>query len=235
MRPITFSPQNSFFHIQTARIKMKKYLTEFIGTFFLVLTAVLATQQPGIAPMAPWAIAGIYLGMVFAGGHISGAHYNPVLTLAAWMSRRIGRTDVIYYLAAQLIAALLAAAIGVFLHECGGGTAIVTRIQEQSLCVVMAEFLGAFALTYALMQVAFTPSAEGSVQHALAAAFLLVALSYTFGRLSGGMFNPALAFGACVAGMVAWEDFWVYLVGSIMGAAAGATVFQLLNSKDEGY
>lgn len=214
---------------------MKKYLVEFIGTFFLVLTAVLTTQQPAIAPMAPWAIAGIYLGMVFAGGQISGAHYNPVLTLASWMARRTGRTDLIYYLAAQLIAALLAAAIAVFLHECGGGTAIVSRIQEQSLCVVMVEFLGTFALTYALMQVAFAPSAEGSVQHGLAAAFILIALSYTFGRLSGGMFNPALAFGGCVAGIIAWEDFWVYLVGPVMGAAAGATVFQLLNNKEEGY
>ncbi|MCC7467320.1 MAG: aquaporin [Saprospiraceae bacterium] len=214
---------------------MKKYLTEFIGTFFLVLTAVLTTQQPSIAPMAPWAIAGIYLGMVYAGGHISGAHYNPALTLAAWIARKKDRTDVIYFLAAQMIAALLAASIGVFLHECGGGTAIVSRIQEQSLCVVMAEFLGTFALTYALMQVAIANSTEGSLQHGLGAAFILVALSYTFGRLSGGMFNPALAFGACVAGILAWEDFWVYLVGPVMGAAAGATVYQLLNSKDADY
>jgi aquaporin Z len=214
---------------------MKKYLTEFIGTFFLVLTAVLTTQQPAIASMAPWAIAGIYLGMVYAGGQISGAHYNPALTLAAWMSRKIARTDVIYYLAAQMIAALLAAAIGVFLHECGGGTAIVSRIPEHSLCVVIAEFLGAFALTYALMQVAIVPSTEGSIQHGLGAAFILVALSYTFGRLSGGFFNPALAFGACVAGIIAWEDFWVYLLGPVMGAAAGTTVFQLLTSKDADY
>lgn len=214
---------------------MKKYLTEFIGTFLLVLTAVLTTQQPALAPMAPWAIAGIYLGMIFAGGQVSGAHYNPALTLVAWMSRKISRTDVIYYLVAQMIAALLAAAIGVFLHECGGGTAIVSRIQEQSLCVVMAEFLGAFALTYTLMQVAITPSTEGSIQHGLGAAFILVALSFTFGRLSGGFFNPALAFGGCAAGIIAWEDFWVYLVGPIMGAAAAATVSQLLNSKDEGY
>jgi aquaporin Z len=214
---------------------MKKYLTEFIGTFFLVLTAVLVNQQPGIAPMAPWAIAGVYLGMVLAGGGLSGAHYNPVLTLVGLMNRKLSLTDTLYYIVAQLIAATMAASIGVFLHECGGGTSIITRIQEQSLCVVMAEFLGTFALTYALMHVAFVPSAEGSLQHGITAAFLLVALSYTFSRLSGGFFNPALAFGASVAGMIAWEDLWVYVLGPGLGAAAGATVYQLINAPDDGY
>lgn len=232
---ITFSPQNSFFHIQCARFKMKKYLTEFIGVFFLVLTAVLTAQQPGIAPMAPWALAGIYMVMVYAGGGISGAHYNPALTLVALMNRKISRADALYYLMAQLIAALLAASIGVFLHECGGGTAIVSRIQEQGLCVVMAEFLGTFAFTYALMQVAFAPSAEGSMLHGLTAAIALMAMSYTFGRLSGGVFNPALGFGAGVAGMIAWEDLWVYIVGPCMGAAAGSTVYQLLQAKEDEY
>ncbi|MCI0408976.1 MAG: aquaporin, partial [Acidobacteria bacterium] len=63
---------------------MNKYLVEFIGTFFLVLTIGFAVLEPGAGPLAPLAIGSALMVMVYAGGHISGAHYNPAVTLAVW-------------------------------------------------------------------------------------------------------------------------------------------------------
>jgi len=86
---------------------MKKYLTEFIGTFFLVLTVVMVVNNPGIDPMAPLAIAGMYLAMIYAGSHISGGHFNPAITIAFLMRRQINRGDALYYIIVQLIASVL--------------------------------------------------------------------------------------------------------------------------------
>src|ERR1041385_1658421 len=95
---------------------MNKYLTEFIGTFFLVFTigcTGVPPASPGVIP--PLAIGAILMTMVFAGGHISGAHYNPAVTLAVWMRGRCPKRDVVPYLVAQIAAALVAACAVSFL------------------------------------------------------------------------------------------------------------------------
>ncbi len=90
---------------------MNKYLTEFIGTFFLVLT-VGCTVIPGNAGViAPLAIGASLMVMIFAGGHVSGAHYNPAVTLAVWIRGRCDTKDVIPYMVAQVAAAVVAALV----------------------------------------------------------------------------------------------------------------------------
>ncbi|MFN0034350.1 MAG: MIP/aquaporin family protein [Saprospiraceae bacterium] len=212
---------------------MKKYLTEFIGTFFLVLTVVLTANNPGIAPMAPLAIGSVLMVMIYAGGHISGAHYNPAVTIAVLIRGKIDRNDALYYIIAQLIAGGVAAAIGAYLHDCGGGAAIAARVNEQSLCAVLAEFLGTFALAYVVLNVATTRSNAGNSHYGLAIGFTVLAAAYALGGLSGGAFNPAVAVGASVAGMFAWGDIWVYLVGTVFGAAAAATAFQAVYGRED--
>jgi len=230
---ITFSPQNSFFQGHSKRNKMKKYLTEFIGTFFLVLTVVLANNNPSILPMAPLAIAGMYLAMIYAGGHISGGHYNPAVTLAVLIRGKIDRGDALYYVIAQLIASVFAAAIGVFLHDCGNGGEIAARVNEQAMCVVLAEFLGTFALAYVVLNVATTRSNASNSHYGIAIGFTMLASNYALGGLSGGAFNPAIALGASVAGMFAWDDMGVYLIGTLLGAAAAATVFHATYGRED--
>jgi aquaporin Z len=206
---------------------MKKYLTEFIGTFFLVLTVVMSVNNPGIAPMAPIAIAGMYLAMIYAGSPNSGAHFNPAVTMAMLMGKKIDRGDALYYIIAQLIASVLAAAIGVYLHDCGGGLDIVARVNEQPICAVLGEFLGTFALVYVVLNVSAQGETASPSFHGLAIGFTVLAAGYAFGGLSGGVFNPAIYFGGSVAGMFAWDDILVYLIGTLLGAAAAATVVQL--------
>jgi aquaporin Z len=215
------------------RIKMKKYLTEFIGTFFLVLTVVLASNNPSIALLAPLAVAGMYLAMIYAGGHISGGHYNPAVTLAILIRGKIDRGDALYYVLAQLIASVVAAAIGVFLHDCGNGAEIVARVNEQAMCAVLAEFLGTFALAYVVLNVATIRSNTGNSHYGLAIGFTVLAASYALGGLSGGAFNPAIALGATVAGMFAWDDIGIYLIGTLLGGAAAATVFHVTYGRED--
>ncbi|MDO8367859.1 MAG: aquaporin [Saprospiraceae bacterium] len=212
---------------------MKKYLTEFIGTFFLVLTVVLAANNPNMAAMAPLAIAGMYLAMIYAGGHISGGHFNPAVTLAILIRGKIDRGDALYYVIVQLIASVFAAAIGVFLHDCGNGAEIVARVNEHAMCAVLAEFLGTFVLAYVVLNVMTTHSNANNSHYGIAIGFTVLAAGYGLGGLSGGAFNPAIALGASVAGMFAWEDILVYLIGNVLGAAVAATVFHVTYGRED--
>src|SRR3954447_12571008 len=94
---------------------MKKYITELIGTFFLVLTIGCTVISGAAGVIPPLAIGSALMGMIYAGGHISGAHYNPAVTLAIWLRGKCLAKDVIPYMLSQIIGAMLAAAVVAFL------------------------------------------------------------------------------------------------------------------------
>jgi aquaporin Z len=89
---------------------MMKYLVELIGTFFLVATVGFTVVEPGAGTLAPLAIGSVLMVMVYAGGHVSGGHCNPAVALAVWLRGRCPTTDVAWYMAAQVVGALIAAA-----------------------------------------------------------------------------------------------------------------------------
>lgn len=212
---------------------MKKYLIEFIGTFFLVLTVVMATTDPSISPLAPLAVASMYASMVLMGRHISGAHYNPAITFALLMRQKMDRTDALYYAVSQFGAAIVASMIGVFLHDCAHGPHILPRVNEQSFCAVLGEFLGVFILVFVYANKMSSTSEEEHLPDGLTLGLVALAASLTLGSLSGGFFNPASALGATVAGMLSFGDIWVYLIGALMGAAGAVTVIQFTNVKSD--
>ena len=123
---------------------MKKYLVEFIGTFFLVLTVGMTVVAPGAGALAPLAIGSALMIMVYAGGHVSGGHYNPAVTLAVWLRGRCAAGDVPFYIAAQILAAVVAAA-GVL---CFKGHPAVTPMEIKILPALIAEVVGTFALCF---------------------------------------------------------------------------------------
>jgi aquaporin Z len=204
---------------------MKKYLVEFIGTFFYVLTVVLAANNPNIAPMAPLAIGSMLAVMTYAGSHISGAHFNPAVTLAMLMRGKTEGNEAAVYMIAQILAAVVAAAIGAYLHSCSGEPAIAFHSNHDGFCSGLAEFLGAFAVVYVLFNVSTSDKNAGNSHYGLAIGFTLMAAMFGLGGISGGVFNPAVAIGGAIAGMYAAGDLWIYLVGAFAGAAAAATVF----------
>ncbi len=205
---------------------LPKLLTEFIGTFFLVLTIGL-TVLIG-TEFAPIAIGCVLMVMVYMGGHISGAHYNPAVTLAVWLRGRVGSTEGGFYIAAQLAAALVAALVVYLVND---RTLDVAPAAETSLFeFFLLELLFTFALALVVLNVATARATEGNSYYGLAIGFTVLAGAFAAGPISGGAFNPAVALGPIVVDALLGDGsslggLWVYLVACFAGGALAAFVF----------
>ena len=207
---------------------MKKYLVEFIGTFFLVLTVGLVVRQG--APLAPLAIGSILMVMIFAGGHISGGHFNPAVTLAAFLRGRCDRADVLPYWIAQFLAGGAAALlVNLLLHGRVDPAVIALRPTVPSFIV---EFLFTFALAWVVLNAAPSKGTMGNSFYGLAIGFTVLVGAITVGAISGGAFNPAVGLGVFVMGLESAKQFAVYLVSEFGGAALAAIAFRAINGLD---
>ncbi len=203
---------------------MKKYLVEFIGTFFLVFTVALAVRQS--APLAPLAIGSILMVMIFAGGHVSGGHFNPAVTLAAFLRGRCERRDVLPYWIAQFVAAVVAALlVNVVLNGRVPGAAAL----HPTLGSFIVEFLFTFALAWVVLNVATAKATMGNSFYGLAIGFTVFVGATTVGGISGGAFNPAVGLGVFVSGLESGKQFVVYLVSEFAGAAVAAAAYRAVN------
>ena len=209
---------------------MNKYLTEFIGTMFLVLVVGVAAIGGAAGAMAPMAIGTTLMVMVYAGGHISGGHYNPAVTLAVLVRGKIDIGGAITYWIAQIGGALAAWAIATFIFDVeGADTSAVTSVSQG----LGAEILGTFALAYVVLNTATAKGTNGNSFYGLAIGFTVMACAYTFGGFSGGAFNPAVAIGACLMKGFIWADLWIYLVGCLAGGVLAGLVFNMNNPDDK--
>jgi aquaporin Z len=209
---------------------MKKYITEFIGTFFLVLTIGL-TVNIGVGTMAPLAIGAALMIMVYAGGHISGGHYNPAVTLAVLIRGRIAVAEAIPYMIVQVFGAVVAAFTVKYLI--GGNLSVAATANPAAIKALIAEALGTFALAYVVLNVATTKANAGNSYFGLAIGFTVTVMAYALGAFSGGAFNPAVAVGISFMKMAAWSDIWIYLAGCFGGAILAALVFKMNNADDK--
>jgi len=202
---------------------MGKYITEFIGTFFLVLVVALTGNAA--------AIGTVLMVMVFAGGHISGAHYNPAVTLAVLIRGKVSSQDAIIYMIAQIVAAAIAAFLAKwYVGDMGVAT---LELNGRILKAFVSELLGTFALAYVVLNVATSKGTTGNSFYGLAIGFTVFAMASTFGAVSGGAFNPAVALGATIIKAFAWENIWIYLVACFGGGFAAALVFNFVNKEDK--
>lgn len=210
---------------------MKKYLVEFIGTFFLILTIVTVVNGIGSGNfLAPVAIGSALMVMVYAGGHISGAHYNPAVTLGVVMRGACPASDAPGYIIAQILGGVAAAVLGAAVFAkgtiLGGGPAI-----ENMGAAIGAEFLGTFALVWVVLNTATTKSTEGNSYYGLAIGFTVTAMAYALGGFgTGGCFNPAVAIGAAMNGLASWGTAITALVSDFAGAAVAALLFKFAYS-----
>ena len=206
---------------------MRKYLAEFIGTFFLVLTIGLTGIAAGSGVIAPLAIGSVLMVMIYAGGHVSGAHFNPAVTLGVFLRGRCPAADVVPYWGAQLLGAVAAAAVVLFLK-----TAEAVRFDPVVPAAFAAEFLFTFALVYVVLNVATAKSTAGNSYFGLAIGFTVLSGAFAVGDVSGGAFNPAVAVGAMMMGMLPFGSLWLYLAAELAGAAAAAFAFKAINPED---
>src|SRR4051794_24745822 len=205
----------------------RKLAVEFIGTFFLVFTVGMAVATAGT--LAPLAIGGALMVMVFAGGHVSGGHYNPAVSLAVSLRRKLSATDCAWYVVVQVLGALAAAAVVSILGYTPKSPAAVAGVGK----MLIVEFLFAFALCYVVLNVATAKETEGNSFYGLAIGFTVAVGAFAVGSVSGGAFNPAVAIGATVMGLFSWSHIWVYLVANFAGGAAAAYAFRLTQPVDE--
>jgi len=204
---------------------MKKYLMEFIGTFFLVL-AICMTVIGGAGNFAPIAIGSMLMVMIFAGGHISGAHYNPAVTLGVFLRGKCLASDVPMYMIAQCLGAVAAHFVScILLASLGAEPATASTLSV--VPALIAEFLGTFALVFVILNVATADETEGNSFYGLAIGFTVTACAYALGGVSGGAFNPAVALGVTFAGLSAWANIWIFIVANLAAGAAAAAVFKI--------
>jgi aquaporin Z len=207
---------------------MNKYIAEFIGTFFLVLTIGCTVVGNGAGALAPLAIGSALMVMIFAGGHISGGHFNPAVTLGVWLRGKCDTKDVAPYMIFQIIAGVLAALAVKFLK----GGANVTPLQPAVVPALLAEFLFTFALVYVVLNTATAKGTSGNSFYGLAIGFTVMVGAFSVGNISGGAFNPAVAVGISVMGLSSWSNIWICLVADFFGGAVAAGAFKALNPAD---
>jgi aquaporin Z len=197
----------------------RKLVVEFVGTFFLVLTIGLSVATAG--ELAPLAIGAMLMVMVFAGGHVSGAHYNPAVSTAVLLRGRMDAREYVGYVVTQLVAAVAAALVVTALGYDADQVAGVAGAGK----MLVAEFLFTFALAYVVLNVATSRGTADNSFYGLAIGFTVVAGAFAVGSISGAAFNPAVAIGAMTMGVLSWGDVWIYLLANLAGGAAAAAVF----------
>ena len=196
---------------------MNKYIAEFIGTFFLVLTigCTVVGAIPGV--IAPLAIGAALMVMVYAGGHISGGHYNPAVTLGVLIRGKIKVADVAPYMISQLLAAAAAAAT----VKCLRAGIVITPGVLKIGPALLAEFLFTFALVYVVLNSATAEDTSGNSFYGLAIGMTVMTGAFAVGDISGGAFNPAVAVGISILGLASWSNIWIYLVANFCGGRGG--------------
>jgi aquaporin Z len=208
----------------------RKLVVELIGAFFLVFT-VGASVYSG-SPLAPLAIGASLMVMIYAGGHISGGHYNPAVTMAVLVRGRIGLSEAVGYWIAQLVAGLLAAVVVRAVITPAAAT--TQNLSGHALVAAfVAELLFTFALTYVVLNVATSKDHPNNSFYGLAIGFTVMVGAFAVGGISGGAFNPAVALGGAAMGLFAWPTFWIYPVAELAAAVVAGLAFRALNPDDK--
>ena len=204
---------------------MKKLLTEFLGTFFLVLIIGLAVTTG--TPMPPLTIGVGLAVLVYMGGHVSGAHYNPAVSLAAMLRGKLPAADLVPYIVAQVLGALAAAAM---VHVIMGQTfAPAPAVGQGFVAPLLVETLFTFLLVLVVLNTATHPATKGNSFYGLAIGGAVMAGAFVGGGISGGAFNPAVGIGPilvhAVTGGGSFANLWLYLVGPLLGGVLAAVVY----------
>jgi aquaporin Z len=210
---------------------LRKCVAEFIGTLFLVLTVGAAVLSE--ASLAPLAIGGVLMVMVYAGGHVSGAHYNPAVTLAVLLRGRITPAEAAAYAGAQLAGGVVGALVARWAVNPEEVTALSLSGRELG-AALLVEVLFTFALAYVVLNVATSSSHPDNSFYGLAIGFTVLGGAIAVGGISGGAFNPAVAIGGSIAGLFSWSSLWVYLLSQSIGGALAGLTFLALNPHERG-
>lgn len=204
---------------------MKKYLTEFIGTFFLVLIIGLSKN--------PLAIGFGLTILVYMGAHISGAHYNPAVSLAMLLRKEINISDFIKYILSQVLGASLAAYVVSIMSS---NMIVQPDLQEPVAIILLAELMFTYLLVFVILNVATHPNLKGNSFYGFAIGLTVMAGAYCVGPLTGGVFNPAVSVGPSLIDLITGNGIsqhflWYYLTAPVAGSIIAVIHFNFILKK----
>ena len=208
-----------------------KGIAEFVGTFFLALTIFIAAVSGLAGNFAPIAIGLTLMVMIYAVGYVSGAHFNPAVTIGLFIKGDCSKEELPYYLVAQIIAGVLAFFVGSELVLNGvssnlTGGEITEMDFDSTLSVLAAELLWTFALMFVIINVATEQS--GNQFYGAAIGFTVMAGAFTVGSISLGSFNPAVTTMLIASGKLAVADCWMHFIPQIAGAVAAVYAHKIM-------
>ncbi|TAL57585.1 MAG: porin [Bacteroidetes bacterium] len=215
---------------------MKRYLTEFIGTFFLVAVICLTAGNF----LAPIAIGSLLIAIIYMGYPVSGAHYNPATTLAILILRKISLKEFLLYLLVQLAAGCAGALVYFFVWGRNSGIPR-PNAEINILKPLFLETIFTFIMILVILYVAASKRTAGNNYYGLAIGVVVTGISITGAEISGGAFNPAVGFGPmlidALLGTCSCNPFeygWIYFAGPLTGSALAACTFRFLSPEDIG-
>ena len=217
-------------HTPQYGIAARKYATEFIGAFFLTFAVAMAALSGSV--FVPLAAGATLMVMIYAGGHISGGHYNPAVTMAALVRRRIGISDAVAYWIVQAVGGIAAGALARALVN-PATVKTLTLSGHTEVAAAVVEVLITFALCYVVLNVATSKDQKNNGFFGLAIGFTVAAGAFSVGGISGGVFNPAVALGGATAGLFAWSTIWVYVLVELAAGIVAGLAFLTLNPDDK--
>lgn len=215
---------------------MKRYVTEFIGTFFLVAVICLTTGNF----LAPIAVSSLLIALIYMGYSVSGAHYNPATTLAILILKKISFKEASIYVLVQLAAGCAGAFVYFFVWGRNSGFPR-PNMEINLLKPLFLEAIFTFIMILVILYVAASRKTAGNSYYGLAIGVVVTGIAITSGEISAGVFNPAVGlgpmaidtlFGSCSCNP--FEYGWIYLAGPLSGSAIAAMTFRFLSPEDIG-
>lgn len=209
-----------------AFVGMRKYLVEFLGTFILVFTIAISGS--------PLIIAAVLTIIVYLGGPISAAHYNPAVTLGFILRKRITLKDAAWYALVQMIGAFAGAGLYFLisdnLYVAEPGRTVLWQ------AALLTELVGTFALMTVIIYVALFSKTEGNKYYGAAIGGIILVAAILGGSISGGAYNPAVGVGPIIFKMViaggSMQHYWLYLVGPLIGSTAAVILFRIIHPSE---
>ena len=215
----------------------RAYAAELLGTFLFFAIGLSSVQAVGAlganAPLLVVVPLAFGLGLaaaIFAFGHISGGHYNPAVTVAAVVDRRISTTDAGGYIVAQLLGATAAAGLVLVLWNQAAVAATITA--PGSGFTDIGALILETVLTAGFIVVILSATRHASSLAALAIPLTLVAIHFAAVPFTGASVNPARSIGPALLGGDL-SKVWIYVVGPVVGGVIGALVYRALNPGDD--
>lgn len=200
---------------------VRNAVTEALATFLFVFAIIAAVNNAG--DFAPLAIGFALMVLIYATGHISGAHLNPAVSFGAWIRGALSAGEFVAYIVAQAIGAALGALLSFAIFPAG------EAMQIDMWPAFLVEGVFTFILVFVVLNTATSKDHPNNSFYGLAIGSTVVVGAFAVGPISGGGFNPAVALGLSISGQFDWMYFWIYLVAPLVGGALAALFFRLLN------